>query len=297
MRTGKLTMKPWKASRVILTHPDSGALSYTDALSWWVKRADSSRFLYRGQEKAVWPINAKIARYDRPSRMDPDQFERDILDIGRRMVKDFRAESSFLDDILGVPWNDRIVDPERLTVQAQDKLLLIWEMAAQHYGVPTRLIDWSTSFQVALFFAYGGWSGMQRRDGLAPAVWCLNRKLFESGAAKKAGTLKRYEAAADGIRVVPGGRYVNTRQRAQGGWFTYMYHSLTGIPEYLEANRRHFPDGTLIRLVLKASEEKTVLRTLAESGITAASIRRDAEGIACDAIHKHLRFEFAKLKA
>ena len=76
-----------------------------------------------------------------------------------------------------------------------------------------------------------------------------------------------------------------------------MYHSLTSVPEYLEANRRHFPDGTLIRLVLKASEEKRVLRTLAESGITAASIRNDAEGIACGAIHKHLRFKFARPKA
>ncbi len=72
-----------------------------------------------------------------------------------------------------------------------------------------------------------------------------------------------------------------------------MYHSLTGIPEYLDSNHEHFPNGTLIRLALRPDEEKTVLRTLAESGITAASIRGDSEGIAADAVHKFLRFEFA----
>jgi hypothetical protein len=73
-----------------------------------------------------------------------------------------------------------------------------------------------------------------------------------------------------------------------------MHHSLTSIPDYFEANSKYFPRATLIRLVLKADEEKKVLRTLAESGITAASIRGDAEGIACDAIYRHLRFRFRK---
>ena len=74
-----------------------------------------------------------------------------------------------------------------------------------------------------------------------------------------------------------------------------MHHSLLGLPEYLDNNHEYFPKGTLVQLALDNSEEQLVLTRLAESGITAASIRGDAEGIACDAVYEHLRFRFEKL--
>ena len=183
-------MKRWMASDAVLKHPDSGALSYVEAVRWWTKHASSCSFLYRGQEKASWSVTAKIARYRPPRRMPPDDFETELLQIRSTLVKYFRSHCPFLDDVLGVPWSDRIIDVERLPPKEQNEVLLVWEMAAQHYGVPTRLIDWSTSFQIALFFAYGGWSGMQKRDGLAPSIWCLDRTKFKVGAEQKAGTVR-----------------------------------------------------------------------------------------------------------
>ncbi len=42
--------------------------------------------------------------------MNRDKFEKDMLAIRRLMVRHFRSESPFLDDILGVPWSDRLDD-------------------------------------------------------------------------------------------------------------------------------------------------------------------------------------------
>jgi len=40
----------------------------------------------------------------------------------------------------------------------------------QHYGIPTRLLDWTESFAVALCFALAGKSG----DSDSPCIWILN---------------------------------------------------------------------------------------------------------------------------
>jgi hypothetical protein len=233
--------------------------------------------------------------------MNAKRFEKEILDRRREMIKHLRSEAPFLDDVLGVPPADRIVDLDSrvpassVAASEEERLLLPWEMVAQHYGIPTRLVDWSTSFQIALFFAYGGWSGMDLDDGLTPCVWCLDRTKLEKGALAKArtvnsmATIASYQSGYDAIRVLPRDRYINLRQRAQFGWFTYTHSSLKGVPEYVDANQQYFPKGTLIQLVLRPREQGKVLGTLAEGGITASAIRGDVEGIARDAVNKHIR--------
>ena len=45
-----------------------------------------------------------------------------------------------------------------------------WAFLMQHYGVPTRLLDWSESPLIALYFAVENWSDHADADA---AVWCL----------------------------------------------------------------------------------------------------------------------------
>ena len=45
-----------------------------------------------------------------------------------------------------------------------------WTFLMQHYGVPTRMLDWSESPLIAMYFAVEGWATKPDTDA---ALWCL----------------------------------------------------------------------------------------------------------------------------
>lgn len=87
--------------------------------------------MFRGQGDSSWPLLPSIARYS--VAIEPDGYD-SVSGLEDHLLDRFR--------ILGVPFRDFRSMPrfEQL-------------MHAQHYGLPTRLLDWSTNPLKALFFA------------------------------------------------------------------------------------------------------------------------------------------------
>lgn len=106
-------------------------------------RSYGTRLLYRGQADTQWSLLPTVKRkpYNIPDRE-------------RRLVNDFYIEASRR--IKEVPNNDTG-----------------WISLMQHYGLPTRLLDWSESPLVALYFAITEYNKYYDLDS---AVWVLNPK-------------------------------------------------------------------------------------------------------------------------
>ena len=109
-------------------------------------------WIYRGQADARWPLASSLERavtnYARQQNLhiNVSEVERDIMEMGRRILKARPDTVTFIDDDL-------------------DLLAYI-----QHHGGITRLLDLTDSFTIALFFA------VNESTSEFATVWCLNRR-------------------------------------------------------------------------------------------------------------------------
>ncbi len=110
--------------------------------------------LYRGQSKEEWELQPKYRRIIHNSGLSPSQVAEacDSERMEQQMVEEFRRSAGRLGEASTV---QNFEDP------------ISWLFVMQHYGVPTRLLDWSRSPYVALYFAVrDAWEA----DG---ALWCF----------------------------------------------------------------------------------------------------------------------------
>jgi hypothetical protein len=127
---GRLVYAP-PSNKMITFKTISSVSEAIDSIQQWQRSEDLHeghiRFWFRGQAKEEWPLIPKLFRMFKKSD------EQTILDAERQMVRDFRLMSYSIRDGRETP---------------EDLYFL-----QQHYGMPTRLLDWTTNPLVALFFA------------------------------------------------------------------------------------------------------------------------------------------------
>lgn len=199
------------------------------------------RYLFRGAGDADWTLQSY---FDRRFATVPLEQRLPLWD---RLLSEWRHSCL-----------DSGVDP---ALVAEDRTL--WALG-QHHGLPTRLLDWSTSPYVAAFFAYAGHLTRVSNRYAHVAIWVLH---LDNPVWLREG----------GVEVVTVPPLANQRLRAQGGRFTLCRAQIASLEEYVD----RFATGTaLTKCVLPAADAGRALADLDAMGITSAELFADLGGAA-----------------
>jgi hypothetical protein len=201
------------------------------------------RYLFRGVRDADWHL---VSSFDRqfPDVQDRQRMSTALLEAFREACEDHVDPGVLADD-------DRLV------------------ALGQHHGLPTRLLDWTTSPFVAAHFALSGALSRAGGAGTHASIWALH--------------LDAPMWDADyGVAVLPARSYGNARLRNQGGRFTRSMTPFATLEEYVEASP--YPGVALTQFSLPAGDAARGLAELQMMGITSARLFPDLDGAAQAAV-------------
>lgn len=201
----------------------------------------------------------------------------------REMIRDFRLNLH--------NYSDHV--PER-----EIELLFIM----QHYGCPTRLLGWTESSLVALFFAV---SSLSKNDGCVWVLqpWSMNSKFFSSTLRSvpeiSHSQVTEYELGNNNgdrinrrlkgkgpIAIRPPRK--SARILAQRGMFT-IHGSENNSLQYFKNKHE---DIRLDKIVVDGSKKKEIMRQLATAGITHSVLFPEISGLAEEIKYRYLKDNF-----
>lgn len=191
---------------------------------------------------------------------------------------DYKLKSSFDRKFSSLPVTERVKKYKRMTTSYTNSFSKFFTYnatetdaisVAQHYGFPTRLLDWSSNPMVAAYFAFSGAAMDDRKKGRV-AIW----------------TIAMESPLVDpdlGLSILFSENRENSRANSQSGLFTHLTGSFDSIEDFCN----HHDDctySTLIRFDIPLSEASVALSYLRETGISGATLFPDEYGMALECI-------------
>lgn len=240
-------------------------------------RAEGSVAWFRGHRDSAFELKSTLHRHVdrllRDASVQPGESERrDLLrQLYKTLYRRFKTDA----------WP--LLDPR----ERMDWGIIF---AMQHYGLPTRLLDWTEDFACALYFAL-----LHRAPGRDAAIWVLDPQALNQVALGRHDLVALDDDASPGtidphpyhprfvtpqsplrsIAVSP--LFTNPRMTAQRSAFTVAGDSVLPLEQ-------EFPTlgsaGHLAQLVIPDAACAEAAAFLAMAGLTAFSFYPDLQGIA-----------------
>lgn len=220
---------------------------YLAQLDWIGARRDP--VLFRGQGE-ILPLRPKIARSNSGFPGDtrhPEEREKGMLDAFKRQAVPFLKHE---------PAND-----------------WEWLALAQHHGMSTRLLDWSSNPLIALWFAVADLSADETKSECDAVVWG-----FVPGPADQQLWDDPFGAYREGGVRVFSPTHVSQRIRAQAGFFT-AHRPKPGVADYEPLEEYKAETAQLHKMVIARDRRVQLRRDLNLLGVNEASIFPDMEGL------------------
>lgn len=158
-----------------------------------------------------------------------------------------------------------------------------WMLHAQHYGLPTRLMDFSTSHITSLLFAVEK-SFQQDKENDA-VVYFLNPKQLNLKFKKQMDIINVNSIKEDELNNLDGpiaiqGRKINLRVNAQRGLFVFFQYDDKPLEEITD-------EKILQKVTIKSLYTKNILTSLYSMGITFTHIYPELSSVTKDIILQH----------
>jgi len=200
----------------------------------WAKIRDSGYcygdWIFRGQACSSWGLRPAIHRiFERP------------LGLDRLSQLAISSIAEFQDRLLSAGYNPSFVE-DGLAIQA----------LAQHFGIPTTLLDWSFSPFVAAYFSLCDETVETDRT----TIWALNvRNELVLPASKDDGAYGR-------LLMLRPPTYANDRLRNQDGCFTLLRSEKPSVEDYLASVVSCEDESPLLRFDLPVCDRREALAEL-----------------------------------
>jgi hypothetical protein len=161
----------------------------------------------------------------------------------------------------------------------------------QHYGVPTRLLDWSENPFVSIYFALVSASEPKATDASIwmcdPEAWnqaALDHISFKGGVLDQSNTLMRAYAPGTPVNEIPMlpimiyGSYNSPRIVAQRGGFALFGQGTDSMDDVYMTDK--FPDGVLSKIIIPHARVDEIRLSLFRKGFTESVVFPDLDGLA-----------------
>lgn len=242
------------------------------------RKAGEPLWIFRGQSDCSWCLKTKLEREFRAAEVDPERYG--FFEEG--LIREFQRRLQTAEELTSIPDTDNV---------------LAWLALMQHHGAPTRLLDWSYSFFIGLFFAVEAGAD----DAAVYAVdsrWCNEQSRQKlpspaaatSGIAKdpyftKSSTFKNLFACEPKIPLVyrVNTFLLNTRLAVQQGLFLCPGDLSQGFEENLDSLCAEDPNNgrqSLYKLRIRKHARAEILAELSYMNIARHSLFPGIDGFA-----------------